>query len=459
MTATRYDLLAYESGARSTSHPDRLALQARLFGLDPPAVETARVLELGCSDASNLLPMALELPRASFVGVDLANDPIERGMRAARGLGVPNIDLYRADVRDLPDEVGTEFDYVIAHGLYSWIPADAREALMATCARVLSPGGVAFVSYNAYPGSHVRDAVREIVAYAVGGTDDPEVRVGAARQVLELLANSGNPDPLGQALASYAAQLLSRPTWLLYHDELAPICDSFYLHEFVAHAERHGLSYLFESQLSHGVLRGLSTTTAQALSTLPDVHVVREQFLDFVVNRLFRESLLCRGPLDAARVVDPAALDDLRVAGRLTDITVEDRRVAAALDQIRAAWPQNVPIAELADAAHIDLVTSTLLNLAAGGVVQLEHREHAAVPASERPSTTPWVRWQVRDDYGHVTNARHQDIRLEDDAARRLLALLDGTRDRDSLAGELEVTHSELDDALRRLADLSLLVA
>ena len=468
MSVDRYDRVAYRGGAHATSHPDRLAVQASLFGIDVAPVETARILELGCGDGSNILPMSVDLPDATIVGVDLAAEPIERALRASRGLGLPNIEFVQGDVRDLPESIGAEFDYVIAHGVYSWIPQDARDALMAACARLLAPNGIAFISYNAYPGSHVRDTIREIVAYAVGDTDDPDVRIESSRRVLELLAGSGNPDPHARALATYAAQLLERPPWLLYHDELAPICDAFYLHEFIAHARSHDLQYLFESRLAHGVVQGLSPRAAEALATLPDAVEVREQFLDFVVNRLFRESLLCRVPIGESRTIDPNRLGSLRIAARVGErtgavrqvgdgtVNVENEELATAIEHIGAAWPASVSFSDVAPDPHGD-VTATVLDLHVHGLVELEAREVDAVTTSDRPRVSAWNRWQAKDGRETATNARHEEIGIEGELSRELMRLLDGSRDVAAIATELDAEPDQVRMAIDRLGELALL--
>jgi SAM-dependent methyltransferase len=136
---------------RRQTHPDRLAAMARLFGMRPAPVTACRVLELGCGSGANLIPQAYYLPESRFTGIDMAAEPIAVARAMAGDLGLSNIDLRVADLRDLGTEVG-EFDYIFAHGLYSWIPADVRDRLLAVCSERLAPQGVAFVSYNVYPG-------------------------------------------------------------------------------------------------------------------------------------------------------------------------------------------------------------------------------------------------------------------------------------------------------------------
>jgi SAM-dependent methyltransferase len=93
-------------------------------------------------------------PRKSqgrFVGVDLSGRSLAEARAAVGELGVANVELFEADVVQW-EYAGPPFDYVIAHGLFSWIPAAAQQRLFAICQRHLSPHGIAYISFNTLPG-------------------------------------------------------------------------------------------------------------------------------------------------------------------------------------------------------------------------------------------------------------------------------------------------------------------
>lgn len=144
---TSYDEVAYPGQPQPQAHPDLLATIATLHGLGP-APGRCRVLELGCGDGANLVPLADALPGSRFLGIDLAPTPIERGRALLAELGLSNVELRCGDVMDLPADLGT-FDYVIAHGLYSWVPAPVRDRILAIARDHLAPHGVAYVSHPA----------------------------------------------------------------------------------------------------------------------------------------------------------------------------------------------------------------------------------------------------------------------------------------------------------------------
>ena len=96
-----YDTTPYTSDAFPQSAPGRLAAIAHVFGLDTPDLATARVLEIGCASAGNLIPFAAMYPRARVVGVDLSEVQIAHGRARAAALGVENLELIAADLARL----------------------------------------------------------------------------------------------------------------------------------------------------------------------------------------------------------------------------------------------------------------------------------------------------------------------------------------------------------------------
>src|SRR4051794_16481456 len=194
--ARSYNDVPYTSSPDPARHPDRLATIGMLFGLDVAPVDTCRVLEFACGDGSNLVPIAALLPNASFVGFDFAAQPIAHARAMTEALGLANVRLLERDLRDLPEDLGT-FDYIVVHGLYSWLPPAVRAHLMPRIARHLAPEGVAFVSYNALPGCHLRAIAWDMLAYHTREISDKRGKLAAARELLSLAgAPAAGDDPL-----------------------------------------------------------------------------------------------------------------------------------------------------------------------------------------------------------------------------------------------------------------------
>ena len=182
-----YNDVAYTSLPDAARHPARLATIGTLFGLDVAPLANCRILELACGDGLNIVPIAATLPNATLVGFDFAARPVARAQAMARDLGLSNIELLQLDLRELPADLGN-FDYIIAHGLYSWIPANVRAHVLPLIKRHLAPNGVAFVSYNTLPGCHMRRTVWEMLKYHTRDPPGMPAKVAAARSLLKMVA-------------------------------------------------------------------------------------------------------------------------------------------------------------------------------------------------------------------------------------------------------------------------------
>jgi SAM-dependent methyltransferase len=216
---TSYDDVPYDSFPYPQTHPSKLAVTATLFGLAPPDVATCRVLELGCAAGGNLIPMAEALPAAEFVGVDLSARQISDGERLTRAAGITNVSLRAASITDIEESYGT-FDYIVCHGVYSWVPPNVQDRIFDVCAARLAPNGVAYVSYNTYPGWHMRGMIRDMMRYHALRFDGPDERVGQARALLDFLAQSTQKDAgaYGVLLRSELELLRRQSDQYLYHE-------------------------------------------------------------------------------------------------------------------------------------------------------------------------------------------------------------------------------------------------
>jgi len=463
--AEKYDAIAYGAQANAFSHPSHLASMATLFGLRPADVATSRVLEVGCSDGSNLLPMAATFPDAHFVGCDLSARAIAAATSAATELGLSNVTLLQEDFAAIPPALG-RFDYIVAHGIYSWVPPAARDALFNLAAERLSTHGVMFVSYNVYPGCHVRQAAWEALHFHVDGIADLRARLDAARSLAALLAEPGLTHEKSDVLFRDEFRRVSQQSdSALFHDDLAQPNDPVYFHQFAAHAARHGLSFLAEAKLLMMSSAGLSPRVQQFVAGAE--RLAREQYLDFVRVRRFRQSLVCRADAvaesrlvatnvasmhaSASTTLVRAAAEGKAFAGTLPASapgTVSEPEILRAfLHWLLERSPRSVTMTETrawAEEFRGDRATpsgfaieSMLLDACVVGTVDLHVAPLALVSApGPRPQASSSARWQARRGQA-VTNLRHETMTLQDPAALKLLALLDGTSDREHLAAAM----------------------
>jgi SAM-dependent methyltransferase len=467
-SSTSYDEVPYEGGAFSLSHPDHLQAAAGLFGLDAPAPDGAAILELGCGTGGNLLPMADSLPEARLLGIDLSARQIAVAREAASAAGLGNVEFRRRSIIDLDERIG-RFDYVICHGVYSWVPREVREGILAVCRRHLSPNGVAYISYNTYPGWHLRAQVREMMGFHAGRFQGAEQRIAQARALLDFLieATDGHDGLYQQLLREELERVRDRPDSYLFHEHLEEHNEPEYFHRFMTGAANAGLAYLGEARFGDMLPLAFSREVRDTLARIaPDI-IHMEQYLDFLRNRLFRRTLLCHREVRLEREIDGQRLSRFRLLSPLAPtepdpdggtrfahsegsrITVYDAFEAAVLERLGNAWPASVPCPELAAEARrrvadasgpseddLSVAAGLALRLLSAGLLDIRSApDRFRREAGERPRACALARLQARDG-GVVTNLRHQSVHLEP-LELRVLPWLDGSRDRSDLARDL----------------------
>jgi len=411
---TDYDEVEYPARVFAQCHPDRLAVVGRLYGLKSAPVENARVLEMGCGDGLNLIASAIVLPGARFHGIDLSTTAIQRGRRMVRELGLKNVRLEARDVRSLVGG-GGRYHYVIAHGVYSWVPPDVRDALLAAIRNALTANGIAFVSYSVYPGAYLRQMVREM-AVIFGGR-----RVEGVREWLNEAAGlQSGPAVYRAVLADEAADMLRRDDGALFHDDLSEVHQPCYFRDFVGHAGNNGLRYVAE---------------ALPDAVTGDDRVADGQYADFQTGRRFRQSLLCRSGADVSREPDCSALKHCFVGGPIGRIgagSAAHRNAAGErmlLRLLATAWPAYVPV---------DGFERGVSRLFMAGVVDVRTLPPpvAAARRNPRPKASPLARLQAENGAG-VTSLHHIEVIPGSDSLRAVLILADGTRTRAALIRDL----------------------
>ena len=461
--AGAYSEVPYPGLAFPQTHPDRLALLAALHGLEPAPPDRARVLEVGCADGMNLVAMAAHSPGLEAVGFDLVEPAL--GRAATADLALANVRLERWDLLDARD--WGEFDYVVAHGVYAWVPDAAREALMALFARCLAPEGVAFVSYNALPGARLRTMLREMVLLHAGAEARLSERVDSGRELYEFLAPwaENRPDAYGAVLAGELARLRRLPKPVLAHDDLGERYDPVWLRDVALHAERHGLRYLADAEPRELHADRQPPGVDEQLDALAGGNrVAWEQYADLLAGRMFRQTLLCRAgaPLDDR--IDPARLARLWLRATESagigapaaeepgdDASHNGSSGVGAVAQLALARPRSLAFGELGEllgGADPGALADELWRAFRAGEVELSAAPDRFVAvAGERPEASPVARWQAARG-PELTSLAHEPVRLDDPLGRVLVRLCDGTRDRGALVealvaavgGELRLT-------------------
>jgi methyltransferase-like protein/SAM-dependent methyltransferase len=490
---TDYDEAPYESYSHPHSAPGHLAAIAWIFGLDSADLATARVLEIGCAAAGNLIPFAAMYPDARVVGIDLSRVHIELARQRIRALGLNNVELVVGDIGRM-DLTGLGlFDFIICHGVYSWVPSEVQGQILSACRQLLALDGVAYLSYNVYPGWKAKEIVRDAMLLRVPPSASPDERVRHAREAVDFLEQVTQPDGVvARALADYRALAAETGDYYLLHEELEAFNNPCYFRDFVDRAREHGLDYLAEAQPEYMFVPNYGPTVVDGLVQYGHDRVLLEQHLDFVVNRAFRETLLVHAAraVDIRHRLDHNRFDRLHVSaflppaadGPRLDNSVEqygdpnngtmiasDPVAKAALAALNDQWPWTLSRQDVADGARARLVAAAIqepvdLEARIDGLLEalishglarcrLEPVAPTADVTSIRLDEPARLMAALTRDHAEafVINHWHETMPLEP-LDRYLLPLLDGSRDRDELVEALlevfrhNVIRIDLDD-------------
>jgi methyltransferase-like protein/SAM-dependent methyltransferase len=476
-----YEVVPYVGRPFSETHPDRLATIATLFGMNPPEVARARVLEIGCASGANLIPMAAALPDGSFLGVDQSERQVAEGRATIEAAGLTNVALTRMNVLDAGLDLGP-FDYIICHGVFSWVPPDVQQQILALAATTLAPNGVAYVSYNTYPGWYLRQIPRDAMLFHMGGETAHQEGIRKAREVLDSLVQSDSaPENYYLALLRLQrADILKCDDSYLLHEFLAEVNQPLYYHQFLDRAATAGLQAVADARCSENACLA-SGPVKEVLERMSGDPARQEGYLDFLRGRTFRRTLLCHqgvkvlsGPavaaverLQAALKVIPGSVSP-GFSGDMIErfrnwrdqvVTIDHPIVKAAVVVLGEQYPRALPFRELWGTAVARLSSAGVSTSVYGeperqrlaafllqGYVSdwTELHSHMASlvrEPGELPATTLLARNQAQSR-NQVANLKHEAADLPR-FERHLLALLDGHRSHGDLLDALDALVTE----------------
>ena len=300
MQQTIYKELGYKSYPFPFTTPAYLEAYGTLVGLKPPTAKTARVLELGATYGGNIISQAMHNPEATFVGIELSQDQVEKGNKIISDAKLDNVSLLQGDILNFDESLGN-FDYIIAHGFYSWISDEMKDKLLDIISHHLADNGIAYVSYNTYPGWHTMEEVRQLMLFANRGYDEltHKEKVLRGKTVGSLVgAQILNYDNLKERNSKFLGALRSvmqKDDYYVGHDHLEPHNDPCYFYQFNDHLKAHNLSYVCDADLTLSMVRTYDESIADKLEKLAhNSQADQEQYLDFMLDTTFRKSIICK---------------------------------------------------------------------------------------------------------------------------------------------------------------------
>ena len=297
---TIYSELGYKSMPFPYTTPATLEAYAALVGISAPNPKTARVLELGATYGGNIISQALFNPDATFVGIELSQEQVEKGNEVIANAGLTNVSLIQSDIASIGSEIGT-FDYIIAHGVYSWVDDGVKEALLRLINEHLAEDGIAYVSYNTYPGWHTMEEVRQLMMFSNRDKTqfNHKEKVLHGKTIGSIVGSQilkyDNLKERNSKFLGALRSVMQKDDYYVGHDHLEPNNDPVYFYQFNDHLAAHNLAYLCDADLTLSMVRSFDADIADTLDKLaPNDHVAQEQYLDFMLDTTFRKSIICK---------------------------------------------------------------------------------------------------------------------------------------------------------------------
>lgn len=471
--AESYNDVPYLSFSYPMTHPDHLYTVGTLFGLSPPDFKKARVLEIGCAGGGNLLPLAVLFPEANFLGIDISRAQIDIANQQKNALEVKNIEFAEQNILDFDMAANKEkFDYIICHGIFSWVPENVRLRVLELIGECLSPRGLALVSYNTMPGWGVVRSLRDMMLFHTKNVKSPRAKVAQAQSFLDFLVESVPDSCKGYRLQLEEEKKLlsSANNSYIYHDHLEAENTQFYFYDFMKMADEEGLAYLGDASVR---MMFLGNLPAKAQEKLKDIKgtVLQEQYMDFVINRRFRSTILCRKTQKINRAVDPGKIMDYYVSSEMLPLAMMPDASGEAMFETASGAkiktydvPTFTLFQEIAatgkypvKAQDVMSAVQKKLGLTNPDTVKKLFVQHGmplllrgfmnihsfsalcASTVGANPSAPSWARYQARQSAAPmITNILRNPLAI-DSAEAIILSELDGTRSWDDLADILIV--------------------
>ncbi len=488
-----YDEIPYLNPPKPFTHLSRIAAISQLRGITPQSPTRCRVLELGCADGGNLLPMAFRFPESHFVGIDLSPIQIEIGRKSIATLSLTNFELRAANILALsPEDLG-HFDYIIVHGVYSWVPREVQNRILSICRDCLSECGIAYISYNTYPGWRGKQALLDMLRYHTRNIVDLRTKVEAAFELLSILPQvtelPNDPATLLIQRLRDDLQRVDDPATYLLHEYLVDVNEPIYFTEFLERIHAVGLQYIDDAYPGSGALDRLNGAAQDWARKRLTEEAELQQYVDFIGNVSFRRSLICRDSilwdrkltLDRMKPLHAIATcrsepSETSVPKYKTDagrkFTIEHEGLQAVLQRLVSARPETVGVVELrellGESVSDDDAAVMFEGLLNGAALEfMADASPCTGRVDERPHASRLVRHQAVS--GLVTNASHRTGRIDHPLEQQLLPLLDGrhtlaeltTMIREQITTDHPLSDDEWQELVRkhlsRLADNGLL--
>ncbi len=473
-----YDDLVYEGRAFPQAHPERLCVIGSLFGLNPKPVEKCRVLEIGCATGENIIPMAFHLAESEFVGADISLVQIQKAQETINELGLENIKVPKADLMEI-DESWGKFDYIISHGVYSWVPEEVENKILEISSQNLEKNGLVYISYGTFPGCSTKMMARDMILYHTKKFSDNQQKIEQAKALLEFIKSYAEKSNsyYKHVVQNHVNIFSSNKESYLFHEYIELFNRPSYFQDFINKAGKYGLAFVNEAQAGASSEFKLPPEINNTLNSICTTFEEKEQYFDFLENRSFRQSVLCADADKAnisrditfeqlkdmycylpAKILAPEEIvadNQMQEIRNISDVGIKSNNslIKNAIKILCTSNKGCIKISDLFDNSFTGIAldegvashTQSQMQSFTNGILQgyitnflgLSSRDFGyLLTVSQKPKVSKMALFQARNNL-LIVNQRHEPINI-DAFARKLVSHLDGNSTMDVVLSELD---------------------
>ena len=358
-----YDEAPYKSKTFYYTQPGRQQMVLKLLGFKTPDLENARVLEIGCSFGGNIIPFALENPKADIVGIDLSSVQIDEGNRIIEYLGLENIRLIHQNVLDFDDKLG-KFDYIICHGVFSWVNEEVQRGILNVIKNHLTENGSAVLSYNTYPGWKNLEVARDVMLFRDemlknrGEQINESNAVKYGRGAIEFLSQFSI---LNEKIKAGITDITEKDDYYILHEYFEENNKPMYLYDFNKILLEHNLIHVVDSDLMKTFPNISNEIEEKLTAECGDDNIAKEQYYDFLLDRQFRVSIVThetnKEKINISKDIRITDLKEISLRGKyeknkdgfysIEKNVIKDEEVSLILDILSENYPNTITIDEI----------------------------------------------------------------------------------------------------------------
>ncbi|MEM7620718.1 MAG: class I SAM-dependent methyltransferase [Pseudomonadota bacterium] len=283
-------------------------------GYLPPSNETKTYCELGCGLGYTSLILAACYPDYTFYAVDFNSEHIARAQEFARKAKLDNVHFFDLSFAEFATQDLPKFDYIIAHGVWTWVAESSRQDIIKFVNDRLNTNGAFYISYNAMPGSAPYQPLQKIYYHlykTLPGT--PKERIAKTIEFVDRMIEKKMSyfEQFPQAKARHDS-VKAKSSHYFAHEFLNANWDCYYVSEVSDALQNARVKYVGSASLSENATSAAFEKDCKDILSFISDNISQEQLKDYAQAKMFRKDLFMRGAIQLPALEMIERINELR---------------------------------------------------------------------------------------------------------------------------------------------------